>query len=157
MKYRYSLGLGSNASPKQNMTAMINALRQRFGRIYLSRICWTSPVGDFPASASSSHYLNAVVQFESELKPAELKRWTKETERQLGRFPGRSDITADIDMLQIEADDGLLYADELDCDPWFEPLLNELQSKVDGQKFVAETESLLLEDNCSVGIEPVWL
>ncbi len=154
MTYRYSLGLGSNVSPEQKLTAIINALRERFGRIHLSRVCWTHPVG----VDADDHYLNAVVQFESDMRPTDLKTWTKTLEQKLGRnYAHRHICHADIDILHISCDGIPIEEIDFSCDPWFLPLLSELREENISADTEIDTVVLELADGLSTGERSVWL
>lgn len=95
------VSLGSNIEPEVNLCACLVALQQAFGRLHCSTIYRSAAVG-FEGEA----FLNAVVNFYTELSSTELKAWLKQLEAQQGRKQSHQKFSArplDLDLL--------LYAD----------------------------------------------
>jgi len=77
----YLLGIGSNLSPHQNISAIVDMLLAHFPRLTLSRVLLIPPVG-----MNSNHdFLNVVVFIETSQKESELKAICNAIETKLGR------------------------------------------------------------------------
>lgn len=94
---RAYLSLGSNLEPEQHLRAAVQALRQQFGALTLSRVYRTAAVGfDGPA------FLNAAAGIDTGLSPQALDTWLHRLEAAQGRRrdgPRFSSRTLDIDLL----------------------------------------------------------
>ena len=91
------LGLGSNVDAERHLTAGVDALRERFGRVDCSPVYRSEAVG-----FSGDDFLNACCRIESDLSPEALKAWLTGLEDAHGRrrdLPKFSDRTLDIDVL----------------------------------------------------------
>ncbi len=99
MSERVYLGLGSNLGDRlANLAAAVRALDGRDVRtLRSSRVYETDPVGGPP----QPEYLNAVIEVETTLEPAELLRVCVDVEDELGRERGErwGSRTIDIDLL----------------------------------------------------------
>ncbi|NII11387.1 2-amino-4-hydroxy-6-hydroxymethyldihydropteridine diphosphokinase [Oleiagrimonas sp. C23AA] len=94
---RAYLSLGSNIEPAKHLRQAVAALRERFGKITLSRLYRTAAVG-FEGPA----FLNASAAIDTELSPEALDAWLHALEDALGRRrdgPRFSSRTLDIDLL----------------------------------------------------------
>lgn len=96
----YLLGIGSNLSPHQNISAIIDKLLNHFPQLTLSRVLLIPPVG-----MNSDHdFLNVVVFIETTRAEQELKAICNDIETQLGRdrhdpASKTKDRPADLDIL----------------------------------------------------------
>ncbi len=88
------IGIGSNENPEYHCQKMVEALRQRFGRIWVSSLKKTAAHG-----VKAADYVNGVVCFEANVDPYALKVWCRKLESQLGRVRGGTECTADLDIL----------------------------------------------------------
>ncbi len=99
MSERIYLGLGSNLGDRLgNLTAAVEGLERRaVHTARSSRVYETDPVGGPP----QPEYLNAVIEVDTELEPAELLRACLDAERELGRVRGErwGPRVIDIDLL----------------------------------------------------------
>jgi 2-amino-4-hydroxy-6-hydroxymethyldihydropteridine diphosphokinase len=97
---RVLLSLGSNIEPERHLAAAIDALRQRFGKIVVSR-CYRTPAVGF----DGADFLNAGALIETELAPQELNDVLHMLEDAQGRrrdVPRFSSRTLDLDIVLYE-------------------------------------------------------
>ncbi|MGH8194460.1 MAG: 2-amino-4-hydroxy-6-hydroxymethyldihydropteridine diphosphokinase [Woeseiaceae bacterium] len=106
---RIYLGLGSNIEPAANLRLAARELRARFGKIGLSSVYRSAPVG-----FQGDDFLNMVVSAETELAPHEVVRELDAIHRVAGRERDGGKLlprTLDIDLLlyddQIADDAGV--------------------------------------------------
>ena len=112
----YLCGLGSNIDPKRNLPRALARLVRLFGPLSLSPVIRTAPQG----MDSDNSFLNALVVFQSELPPDQVKQCLNELEEALGRdrsdpLSGVRDRPIDVDILKIQrcpafTDDGITEA-----------------------------------------------
>jgi len=100
MSHRYVIGIGSNIEPARNVPAVLEALRDRFGEVAVSRIVHTRPVH----MDTERDFYNLAVMIETELEAAALKDVCNAIEIARGRNradPGSpfKDRPADLDIL----------------------------------------------------------
>lgn len=91
------LGLGSNQNAEANIRAGIRELYRNFDNTAISPVYRSAAVG-----FEGEDFLNCVARIDTELSPAQLKRWLIELEDAYGRdrsLPKFSDRTLDIDIL----------------------------------------------------------
>ena len=91
------LGLGSNIDASSNISSVIDALRQTFGRVDCSPVYQTPAFG-----FEGNDFINLVVRIETDMSPLELKNFLTNLEDRHGRnrqSPKFSDRTLDIDTL----------------------------------------------------------
>lgn len=96
----YVIGIGSNIEPEANVPRILFELLNRFGRVLISRILRTRPVG----MASESEFLNLAVFVQTDLSSHVIKDICNDIEQSLGRDredPERAqkDRVADLDIL----------------------------------------------------------
>ena len=123
---RAGIALGSNIEPR---LFYLQAARRRVFRLHhgtqpvlCSKVYETSPVG---CPAGSPPFLNAALEFSSEMRPHELLQSFKSIERGLGRSPNqKKNRTIDID---------LLYYDDIALS---EPDLTIPHPRIAGRRFV---------------------
>jgi 2-amino-4-hydroxy-6-hydroxymethyldihydropteridine diphosphokinase len=112
--------LGSNIEPDEQLARALMALLEIAPRLYLTRAIETTPA----AMPSNRRFLNALVCFESDLTPAQLKACLNAIEIASGRDrhhpeSSRRDRTLDVDILAV--DDWELSQLIADC-PYLAPL-----------------------------------
>lgn len=100
MAHRFVIGIGSNIDPGQNVPAVLAALRDRFGRVAVSRIVHTRPVH----METDRDFYNLAVMVETELDEAALKQVCNAIETERGRDRSDPDSPlkdrpADLDIL----------------------------------------------------------
>ena len=100
MSHRYVIGIGSNIEPARNVPAVLEALRDRFGRVAVSRILHTRPVHMDTERA----FYNLAVMVETDLDATALKQVCNDIEIACGRNRGDPDSAikdrpADLDIL----------------------------------------------------------
>ncbi len=93
------VGIGSNEDPEYHCQQMIAALRERFGKVWVSSLKKTPAYG-----VEAADYINGVVCFEANIQEAELKRWCLRLENSLGRERGNISCVADLDILLLIAE-----------------------------------------------------
>jgi 2-amino-4-hydroxy-6-hydroxymethyldihydropteridine diphosphokinase len=105
-KMRAGIALGSNIEPRlfylQAARRRLFSLHYGTQPVLCSKVYETSPVG---CSAASPPFLNAALEFSSEMRPHELLQSFKSIERDLGRSPNQeknSPRTIDIDLLYYD-------------------------------------------------------
>lgn len=137
-KTLYFIGVGCNIEPEINVPAILTRLIEDFGRISLSRLCFTEPVG----MKSAQLFVNFVVLLHSDLEPAQIKSYCNQVEQDFGRDrsdPNRKylDRRADLDIvytcsehyLQQEVLDVEAICDEHFLRPMFQELLDFILNK----------------------------
>lgn len=95
---RVTLGLGSNAQPRANLGACLDALLLQFKDLALSNVFCSRAEG----SAAAEPYLNMAVGFDTDMTLAELKTFVKALERKQGRTASGASqvqVSLDIDIL----------------------------------------------------------
>jgi 2-amino-4-hydroxy-6-hydroxymethyldihydropteridine diphosphokinase len=95
-----TVSLGSNIDPTRHIRCCLDALADTFGRLHISRVFESEPVG----FADSRNFYNLVVAFHSDWAPGELQAWGKQLEVAYGRLPDTAKFSAralDIDLLTI--------------------------------------------------------
>ncbi|OQX37272.1 MAG: 2-amino-4-hydroxy-6-hydroxymethyldihydropteridine diphosphokinase [Oceanospirillales bacterium LUC14_002_19_P2] len=163
------LGLGSNVDPEQHIAAMVSALSERFGQLWISSVTRTHPVG----VENADDFLNVVVGIQTSMNGRELKAWTKQQEKLLGRdhanpMEHRRACVADMDILALwNGKDSLVDASEFVNEPFFLPLADEaldLMGKEDAELVetfsaspVDDRVSLSLQDGSSFGLSPMQI
>ncbi|RKZ36508.1 MAG: hypothetical protein DRQ49_07285 [Gammaproteobacteria bacterium] len=100
IQHGFFIAIGSNIQPPKNFPLIMAKLVAEFGKLWLSRVIYTTPVD----MTSKSLFLNAVLYLKSELSSDKLKKKFNSIETALGRDrsnPQRNikDRTADIDIL----------------------------------------------------------
>jgi 2-amino-4-hydroxy-6-hydroxymethyldihydropteridine diphosphokinase len=113
--FRAFIGLGSNLGDRELMISLARAELAGLPRtrlVAVSRIYETEPVGVL----DQSRYLNAAVELETDLGPAEMLLCLKHTETSLGRCTRQRWGAREID-LDILLYDGVIYRDERLCVP----------------------------------------
>ena len=161
------LGLGSNVDPEQHIAAMVSALSERFGQLCISSVTRTHPVG----VENADDFLNVVVGIQTSMNGRELKAWTKQQEKLLGRdhanpMEHRRACVADMDILALwNSKDSLVDASEFVNEPFFLPLADEvlgLIEKKDAELIetfsaspMEDRVSLSLQDGRSFGLSPM--
>ena len=125
---RTGIALGSNIEPRlfylQAARRRVFSLHHGTQPVLCSKVYETSPVG---CPAGSPPFLNAALEFSSEMRPHELLDSFKSIERGLGRSPNQkknSPRTIDID---------LLYCDDIALS---EPELTIPHPRIAGRRFV---------------------
>ena len=99
---------------------MINALRDRFEDVQVSRVIQTPAYG-----IEAPDYLNAVACFESDIERDQLTIWCKNLEHQLGRDRQQTLCCADLDILLAVNGDESIAIDSVE-EEYFRPLIEEL-------------------------------
>jgi 2-amino-4-hydroxy-6-hydroxymethyldihydropteridine diphosphokinase len=126
---RYFLGIGSNVDPERNVPRILEALLDAAGRLVVSRVVRTPPVGPMEGGGD---FLNLVVALDSPRPLAELRRSWQEIEVQLGRdrsHPDRKRLSrpADIDLLfHLEENARQVAAAVLPTEGFLRPALLDL-------------------------------
>ncbi|CAM3760735.1 2-amino-4-hydroxy-6-hydroxymethyldihydropteridine diphosphokinase [Parendozoicomonas haliclonae] len=144
MTFRYLLGLGSNESAEQHITAMIEALLVEFGVMCVSPVCQTPC-----AKGEGRDYLNAVVYLKSTLSPPEVRTLCKSIESSLGRIRPSSAVTADIDLL-YSWDSGDRDSYPVVAEAYLQPLIDSVLGKTTVGS-VLNTVSLNLNNGLEFG------
>ncbi len=111
------VSIGSNIDREHHVRACLAALADTFGRLAVSRVFESEPVG----FEDGRNFYNLVVAFDSDWTVGELQAWCKRIEREHGRLDGTpkfSPRTLDIDLLTVgervgEHDGVLLPRDEI--------------------------------------------
>ena len=119
----YFLGIGSNDDAENNCRLMIEAIRETFDDVRLSRVICTEAHGE--AHDGAPDYYNAVACFESGWSPDRLNDWCKIVEQKLGRVRGSNLCRADLDILLVVDDRSDASISDID-DIYFRPLVQEL-------------------------------
>ncbi|MEK0085436.1 2-amino-4-hydroxy-6-hydroxymethyldihydropteridine diphosphokinase [Benzoatithermus flavus] len=115
MREGYLLGIGTNLDPERNALRIVERLVVRFGRILLSRLYATAPVG----MTSERTFLNFCAFAATDLEPAAMKALCVGIEVELGRdrsHPGSKtrDRPADIDLqIRFFADGSRIVLEEI--------------------------------------------
>jgi 2-amino-4-hydroxy-6-hydroxymethyldihydropteridine diphosphokinase len=128
----YFVAIGSNLSPERHVPAVIAALLDRFGRIWLSSIIRTAPFG----MRSDNAFLNAVCFIPTEQASDELKRYLVRLEEMLGRDrsdPDKKlkDRAADLDILFPDSGGVLSNQTRPPEEPYIRPVYQELAAHFD--------------------------
>lgn len=92
-----NLSLGSNVDAARHITAALDALREQFGPLRISRIYESEAVG-----FDGDNFLNLVVAVDSDMSLDTLAQWLKQLEQDNGRrraHSGFSSRTLDVDVL----------------------------------------------------------
>lgn len=95
-----TLGIGSNVDSARHTRAALDALRQRFGELTLSRVYESEAVG-----FDGSNFLNMAVALRTDLPLAQLSHWLKTLEDEHGRRRDKtrfSSRTLDVDILTYD-------------------------------------------------------
>lgn len=95
-----TLSIGSNVDAARHTRAALDALRERFGTLILSRVYESEAVG-----FAGSNFLNMAVALHTDLPLADLSRWLKQLEDEHGRRRDQarfSDRTLDVDILTYD-------------------------------------------------------
>ncbi len=95
-----TLSLGSNIDPDTHIRLCLDALEATFGRLQISRIFESEPVG----FKDSRNFYNLVVAFDSDWSVGELQAWSKQLEIDHGRTPNMAKYSPralDIDLLTV--------------------------------------------------------
>ena len=95
-----TLSLGSNIDPDTHIRLCLDALEATFGRVQISRIFESEPVG----FKDSRNFYNLVVAFDSDWSVGELQAWSKQLEIDHGRTPNMAKYSPralDIDLLTV--------------------------------------------------------
>ena len=128
VRQRYTLSLGSNVRPLENMLAMLAALLPLGEQsLWLSRIIRTAPMG----MASDHYFLNTAVCLDTHLSPTDLKQCLIQIELDLGRDRSdpRSKIKdrpADLDIVGACAPGEGFNTAVLPPEPYVRPLVIEI-------------------------------
>lgn len=98
----YLCGLGSNIDPERNLPRAVAELARLFGPVSLSPVIRTAPQG----MDSDNSFLNALVVFQCDVSPDELKQQLNRLEEALGRdrsdpWSGVRDRPIDVDILEV--------------------------------------------------------
>lgn len=97
------VGLGSNTEREAHLCAALDALTERFGALRCSPVFESEAVG-----MCGGHFLNLVVDLQTQLSVAELVRCLKAIEAQCGRCDaGDGKVMLDMDVL--------LYGQQVGC------------------------------------------
>lgn len=163
------LGLGSNVAPEQHIAAMVSALSEQFGRLWISSAIRTQPVG----VGNADDFLNVVVGIQSSLDGRELKAWTRQQEKRLGRDHAnptahRRACTADMDILALWHDnDSLVDASGFVSEAFFLPLADEVLTLMDKEagaptasvpaSRMEDRVGLAMQDGRRFGLSPVLM
>ena len=94
---RVYIGIGSNIDREANVRAAVQALRKRFGRVSLSSVYESGPIG-----FEGENFYNLVAAFETDESPEVIVALLHDIERQLGRKRSASHFasrTIDLDLL----------------------------------------------------------
>lgn len=97
---RVTVSIGSNIERRQHVHVCLDALAAAFGRLAISRVFESEPVG----FEDGRNFYNLVVAFDSERPVGELQAWCKQLELDHGRrkdVPKYSPRTLDIDLLTV--------------------------------------------------------
>lgn len=127
MQHGFFIGIGSNIQPNHNFPQIMTKLVKEFGKLQLSRVIYTTPVG-----MTSKHlFLNAVLYLECELRPEQLKETFNCIEISLGRDrcdPQRNvkDRLADLDILLSLPPSGSIEPNYLPKETYLHPCFIEL-------------------------------
>ena len=141
---RYFIGLGSNKHAERHCVAMIEAVMASFSPVYISSVVRTAALG-----MHADDYLNAVVSFESDLNLNEMVHWCKQLEQKLGRTRNFKDV--------CEADLDILDPDNI-YEPFFQPLVDELQALLSGRQTRSNARRVPLEvSGMVIGLAPCSL
>jgi 2-amino-4-hydroxy-6-hydroxymethyldihydropteridine diphosphokinase len=125
----YTVSLGSNVRPEENIGAMLTALLGLGELLWMGRIVRTAPVGMLPSS--TGYFLNTAVCLSSPLSPKQLKQAFCHIETELGRdrtdpLSKLKDRPADLDIVAVcglgEGWDTAVLPPE----PYIRPLVIEL-------------------------------
>lgn len=130
-----TVSIGSNIHRNQHIAICLDALSERFGKLLISRIFESEPVG----FESSRNFYNLVAAFDTEASVGELQRWCKALEYANGRrkeSPKFSSRTLDIDLLTVGNACGLVDGVALPRD------------EIDKHAFVLRPLAELLPDQC---------
>jgi 2-amino-4-hydroxy-6-hydroxymethyldihydropteridine diphosphokinase len=77
----YIVGFGANIDPERNISSALATLLNRFGKVHVSRIARTAPIG-VPGGA---FFLNGALAFRSPLAEQDVKDWFNALETAHGR------------------------------------------------------------------------
>jgi len=104
---KIALGLGSNYQQEHYFQQALDALQKVFGELTISSVYDSPPVEKNNISSPhftqdmsiNTHYHNAIVVVESVLSVAEIKKITRDIERQCDRDRTKTKVTMDVDFL----------------------------------------------------------
>ncbi|MEJ2686069.1 MAG: 2-amino-4-hydroxy-6-hydroxymethyldihydropteridine diphosphokinase [Gammaproteobacteria bacterium] len=118
----YLVGVGSNLDPERNVPVIVRTLLLEFGRLGVSPVIRTRPVGIL----SHHDFLNAVVFVETDLPVDRLKAFFNEVEERLGRDRSdrarhTKDRPADLDILMHWRGDRALDATQYPTESYLRP------------------------------------
>jgi 2-amino-4-hydroxy-6-hydroxymethyldihydropteridine diphosphokinase len=94
---RVYVSLGSNIEPAENRRSAVSKLRLRYGRLMLSTVYESAPVG-----FEGENFYNLVVGFDTEERPADMAAYLRSLEIQHGRVRSRNPFSSrplDLDIL----------------------------------------------------------
>ncbi|WP_252176959.1 2-amino-4-hydroxy-6-hydroxymethyldihydropteridine diphosphokinase [Endozoicomonas sp. 4G] len=151
----FYIGIGSNDEAEKNCRQMIQALRQQFGRVWVSSLIQTSAEGGAAAKEKAADYYNAVACFESDASPASINGWCKRIEDQLGRVRGSLKCRADLDILQVVEDVRAVRISAIE-EVYYRPLVEQLWNFQRGDPVSVFTDAvnLALEAGVKLGHQP---
>ncbi|MGM0543376.1 MAG: 2-amino-4-hydroxy-6-hydroxymethyldihydropteridine diphosphokinase [Pseudomonadota bacterium] len=95
-----TVSLGSNIEPARHIRLCLDALAETFGRLAISRVFESEPVG----FDDQRNFYNLVVAFHSDWTPGALQAWAKQLEIDHGRTPAMTKYSPralDIDLLTV--------------------------------------------------------
>jgi 2-amino-4-hydroxy-6-hydroxymethyldihydropteridine diphosphokinase len=143
---RTYLSLGSNIDPERNLRSAIDALRERFGALAVSKVYRFPAVGFV-----GPDFLNAAVAIDCDIDPFALNRWLHELERQHGR------IRANVKFSSRSLDIDIIYFGDLVLDGPGELVLPRPELN---QSFVlkpmAELAPELVDPICKRTLRQLW-
>jgi 2-amino-4-hydroxy-6-hydroxymethyldihydropteridine diphosphokinase len=127
MQQRYTVSLGSNVRPAENMAEMLSVLLDLSNSLLVSKIICTEPVG----MDSEQVFFNTAVCLDSSLPPKALKERFNQIETDLGRdrrdpLSKVKDRPADIDIVAVCGMGEILTTAVLPPEPYVRPLVLEL-------------------------------
>lgn len=95
---RVVVSIGSNTDRHRHIAACLDALRQNFDNLRISRLFESEPVG----LEAGSNFFNLVAAFDSDASVGELRTWCKRLEHINGRTDHSRELTTlDIDLLSV--------------------------------------------------------
>jgi 2-amino-4-hydroxy-6-hydroxymethyldihydropteridine diphosphokinase len=79
-----AIGVGSNIRPRENIARAIERIGSEHRLLGRSRFVFTRPIG----TKEQPDFLNGSILIETSMNHAELKRWLKDLEQEIGREKG---------------------------------------------------------------------
>lgn len=107
-----TVSLGSNIAPEKHIRLCLDALKDTFGPLQISRVFESEPVG----FNDHRNFYNLVVAFHSDWSAGAIQKWAKQLEMAHGRTPEMtksSPRALDIDLLTVGSTCGMLDGIEL--------------------------------------------